>query len=704
MYDGYLSPAGTGPMSTFSPIPGSSSTSLSSSSATMTSPLSTGSLHHQLHHSIDPLMMMTTTRFGMQKPRKNRLMGISAEPESSLTYDELLKTKFTNYPKTETSKKLIKAAISDNDFMKNLEQFQIDEITDCMYPVEYAKDLYIIKEGDIGSAVYIIEEGTLEVTKGGRFLSKMGPQKMFGELAILYNCTRTATVKAITDCKLWAIERQCFRTIMMRSGLLKQKEYIEFLKTVPSFSKLSDEIVLKIANVLDEITYKKGDYIIRQGEKGDTFYIINQGTVNVTINDRNNTVLSSPSRDQNMNLTTSTTMALEKFIRTLTRGEFFGERALQGEETRSANIIAESPTVTCLVIDRASFNQLISGLNEIKTKRYDQDISERKILNERFAHLKLDDLKFEVTLGVGGFGRVELVSLSENRSTSFALKIMKKAQIVETRQQQHILNEKRIMLESNCNFIVKLYKTFKDNKYLYMLMEACLGGELWTILRDKGNFDEKTARFYAGCAIEAFDYLHTRNIIYRDLKPENMLLDPFGYAKLTDFGFAKRLLPPGRKTWTFCGTPEYVAPEIILNRGHDHSADYWSLGVLMYELLTGTPPFCGTDPMRTYNMILKGIDSIDFPRSISREGVELIKKLCRDNPAERLGYQKRGIDDIKNHDWFKNFDFEQLKSRQMKPPFVPIIKSACDSTNFDTYPPNRDPDPPDDFTGWDDEF
>ncbi|KPM10667.1 cGMP-dependent protein kinase, isozyme 2 forms cD4/T1/T3A/T3B-like protein [Sarcoptes scabiei] len=576
------------------------------------------------------------------KPRKNRLLGISAEPESSLTYEELLQTKFTNYKKTDSSRKIIKNAILDNDFMKNLEEFQISEITDCMYPVEYAQNLFIIKEGDIGSAV----------TKAGRFLSKMGPQKMFGELAILYNCTRTATVKALTDCKLWAIERQCFRTIMMRSGLLKQKEYIDFLKSVPSFKKLPNELLFKIVNVLDEVTYKKGDCIIRQGEKGDTFYIINNGTVNVTIK-HDGTALTTT--DQNMNITSitpfpslttlsssssSTSSTSEKFIRTLTRGEFFGERALQGEEVRSASIFAQSDLVTCLVIDR-----------ELKIK---------------------DSIKIlpNVTLGVGGFGRVELVTLRENKSISFALKIMKKAQIVETRQQQHILNEKRIMLESNCNFIVKLYKTFKDNKYLYMLMEACLGGELWTILRDKGQFDEKTARFYASCAIEAFEYLHSRNIIYRDLKPENMLLDPFGYAKLTDFGFAKQLLPPGRKTWTFCGTP----------------------------------PFCGSDPMRTYNMILKGIDSIDFPRNISREAIDLIKKLCRDNPSERLGYQKRGIDDIRNHDWLKSFDFEKLKSRQLNPPFVPIIKSACDATNFDAYPPNRDPDPPDDFTGWDEEF
>jgi len=133
----------------------------------------------------------------------------------------------------------------------------------------------------------------------------------------------------------------------------------------------------------------------------------------------------------------------------------------------------------------------------------------------------------------------------------------------------------------------RLYRTFRDRKYVYLLMEACLGGELWTILRDRGWFDDNTTKFYVACVVNAIEYLHGRGIIYRDLKPENLLLDAKGYVKMVDFGFSKRIAE-GSKTWTFCGTPEYVAPEIILNKGHDRSVDFWSLGVLMCELLTGT--------------------------------------------------------------------------------------------------------------------
>ncbi|XP_061719341.1 cGMP-dependent protein kinase, isozyme 2 forms cD5/T2 isoform X1 [Cydia pomonella] len=525
-------------------------------------------------------------------------------------------------------------------------------------------------------------EGRVEVSRENKYLSTMAPGKVFGELAILYNCKRTATIKAATDCRLWAIERQCFQTIMMRTGLIRQAEYTDFLKSVPIFKNLPEDTLIKISDVLEETHYQNGDYIVRQGARGDTFFIISKGQVKVT--------QKLPNND-------------EKFIRSLTKGDFFGEKALQGDDLRTANIIADAPEgTTCLVIDRETFNQLISTLDEIRTKYKDEGES-RARLNEEFANLRLSDLRIIATLGIGGFGRVELVQIQGDPSRSFALKQMKKAQIVETRQQQHIMSEKEIMSEMNCEFIVKLYKTFKDRKYLYMLMETCLGGELWTILRDKGQFDDATTRFYTACVVEAFHYLHSRNIIYRDLKPENLLLDSKGYVKLVDFGFSKKL-QASRKTWTFCGTPEYVAPEVIMNRGHDISADYWSLGVLMFELLTGSPPFTGADPMKTYNKILKGIDAVEFPRCITRNAANLIKKLCRDNPAERLGYQRGGITEIQKHKWFDGFNWEGLAQRSLAPPLRPEVRSALDTHNFDQYPPDADEPPPDDLSGWDATF
>jgi len=620
-----------------------------------------------------------------KKNRKTaRGLGISAEPQSLKSLQDLTSKTFPEYKKSAASQELIRSAIMDNDFMKNLESSQIKEIVDVMYPMEYAKGSLIIKEGDIGSIVYVMEEGKVEVSREGKFLSVMSMGKLFGELAILYNCQRTATIKAATDCKLWAIERQCFQTIMMRTAMVKQSEYTTFLKSVPTFVNLPEETLIKIADVMEETNYQNGDYIIRQGAVGDTFFIISKGRVKVTKKEGGSNE--------------------EKFIRNLHKGDFFGEKALSGEEVRTANIIADDASgVECLVIDRDSFAHLISNLDEIKKRYIDLPARKQKI-HEEFKNLKLSDLRIIATLGVGGFGRVELVMIaSDSKERSFALKQMKKSQIVETRQQQHIMSEKEIMEESDSHFIVKLFKTFKDRKYLYMLMESCLGGELWTILRDRGNFDDPTTRFYTSCVVEAFDYLHSRGIIYRDLKPENLLLDAAGYVKLVDFGFAKKL-QVGRKTWTFCGTPEYVAPEVILNKGHDISADYWSLGVLMFELLTGTPPFTGTDPMKTYNIILKGIDAIDFPRNITARAKELIKKLCRDNSAERLGYQKGGIRDIQKHKWFDGFNWEGLRQRTLQPPILPTIRSQLDTSNFDEYPMDTDGPPADDVSGWDEHF
>ncbi|KAG7217999.1 hypothetical protein INR49_020713 [Caranx melampygus] len=280
---------------------------------------------------------------------RSKRQAISAEP-MACDISALSHVTLPCCPKSPESKQLIKDSILDNDFMRNLELSQIQEIVDCMAPVDYGKDSCIIREGDVGSLVFVMEEGRVEVTKEEVKLCTMGPGKVFGELAILYNCTRTATVRTLTPVKLWAIDRQCFQTIMMRTGLIKHAEYMDFLKSVPSFQEFPEETLSKVADVLEETHYEDGEFIVRQGARGDTFFIISKGKVNVTQEDSAN---QEPVH-----------------LRELGRGDWFGERALQGEDVRTANVIA-ADSVTCLVIDRDSFKHLIGGLDDVSNKTYE---------------------------------------------------------------------------------------------------------------------------------------------------------------------------------------------------------------------------------------------------------------------------------------------------------------------------------------------
>ncbi|XP_041666926.1 cGMP-dependent protein kinase 1-like [Cheilinus undulatus] len=617
------------------------------------------------------------------EPQRTKRQAISAEP-TALDPSQLTDITLTSYCKSKESRELIQRALMDNDFMKHLEHGQILTIMDCMHPTCLSKGCCVIQEGDDGSMVYVLEEGMVEVSKQGQKLCDIGPGKVFGELAILYNCTRTATVTALTDIKLWAIDRQGFQTIMMRTGLIKHSQYTDFLRSVPSFQALPEDILSKLADVLEETHYSDSDYIIRQGATGDTFFIISEGQVKVS---QQNSANDEP-----------------LMVKTLSKGDWFGEQALKGEDVRMASVTAVGD-VTCLVIDRESFKQLIGGLDDVNNKQYDSDEVKAKLQAEAdfFSSVSLSDINIVCTLGMGGFSRVELVQLKNDTNRSFALKVLKKRHILDTSQQGHILSERRIMMEAHSPFIIRLYRTFRDSKYLYMLLEACLGGELWTLLRDRGSFDDGTTRFYTGCVIEALAFLHSRGIIYRDLKPENIILDHRGYAKLVDFGFAKKV-GLGKKTWTFCGTPEYVAPEIILNKGHDSSADCWSLGILVFELLSGSPPFSGSDPMKTYNIILRGIDMIEFPKKITKSAANLIKRLCRDNPSERLGNQKNGVKDIQKHKWFEGFNWDGLRQGTIDSPFTPTVDGPLDNSNFDFFPEDSDGPPPDEDSGWDLEF
>jgi len=248
---------------------------------------------------------------------------------------------------------------------------------------------------------------------------------------------------------------------------------------------------------------------------------------------------------------------------------------------------------------------------------------------------------------------------------------------------------------------VKLYATYNQNDHLYFLLEPSLGGELFRILRQKRAFPPSQARFYGGCVILAFSYMHSKNLIYRDLKPENLLLDMEGYIKITDFGFCKEV---PHKTWTMCGTPEYMAPEVVQSKGHGKAVDWWTVGILIYEMLVSYTPFVGKgDIMDMYQRIIQG--RVNFPSHITEPAQRLLTGLLRGKPTQRLGCMKNGPEAITDHEWFKPLDWNALLWRKLDAPLT-IKKSAADKLSNFSNPqgPNDCNQYIDDGSGWDADF
>eukprot|EP00397_Hematodinium_sp_SG-2012_P005771 GEMP01005793.1.p1 GENE.GEMP01005793.1~~GEMP01005793.1.p1 ORF type:complete len:330 (+),score=48.50 GEMP01005793.1:104-1093(+) len=300
------------------------------------------------------------------------------------------------------------------------------------------------------------------------------------------------------------------------------------------------------------------------------------------------------------------------------------------------------------------------------------DLSSKKLV--------VSDFILGKTLGTGSFGRVRFVTYKPG-GNFYALKILKKSAIIRLKQVDHITSEKNILKTLLHPFIVNMFGIFHDQRFLYLVLEYVVGGEFFTHLRKAGRFDNDTSRFYAAQITAIFEYCHGKNIIYRDLKPENILLSSDGYLKLTDFGFAKII---EYRTYTLCGTPEYIAPEVLLNKGHGKPVDWWTLGILIYEMLVGYPPFVDEDPMGIYQKILSG--KIVFPKFFDKNAKVLVKKLLTADLGKRFGNLKNGVDDIKRAKWFTGMNFQQLVDKELPAPYKPVVKSATDTSNFEEYP------------------
>ncbi|EDQ86882.1 uncharacterized protein MONBRDRAFT_10624 [Monosiga brevicollis MX1] len=290
----------------------------------------------------------------------------------------------------------------------------------------------------------------------------------------------------------------------------------------------------------------------------------------------------------------------------------------------------------------------------------------------------MDDFSIEKVIGKGSFGKVMLVR-KKDTGRIYALKKISKQHLKDRGEIEHTMSERRILVKSSSPFLVALKFSFQTPDKVYFVLDYVSGGELFVHLQRDGNFSESRSRFYVAMLILALEHLHALNVIYRDLKPENVLIDMNGYLKLTDFGLCKEGIDKFGRTYTFCGTPEYMAPEILQQKGYGMEVDWWTVGTLLFEMLTGLPPFYDQDTQEMYRRIL--FQPLTFPEEVSLKAQDLITQLLQRNPSARLG--RLSAKEIQRHLFFKDMDWAALEKKQLEAPWKPRIGDELDTSNFD---------------------
>nr|XP_054096677.1 LOW QUALITY PROTEIN: cAMP-dependent protein kinase catalytic subunit gamma-like [Callithrix jacchus] len=296
----------------------------------------------------------------------------------------------------------------------------------------------------------------------------------------------------------------------------------------------------------------------------------------------------------------------------------------------------------------------------------------------RWEHLvqntaSLDQFKLLKTLGTSSFRQVVLVSHQESGS-HYAMKILNKEKVVKLQQVEHVPNKKRNLQA----ILVKLHFSFRDNSNLYLVMDYVPVGEMFSHLQCVGRFREPHACFYDTQIVLAFQYLHSLDLIHRNLKPENILIDQQGYLRVTDFGFTKRMRG---SDWTLCGSPKYLAPEIILSKGYNKAVDWWALGVLIYKMAMGFPPFYTNQQIQVFQNIITG--KVRFPSHVSSDLRDLLWNLLQVDLTRCFGNLWNEVSDIKNHKWFATTNWITIYKKKVKAPFIPKFAGPGDASNFD---------------------
>jgi cGMP-dependent protein kinase 1 len=583
-------------------------------------------LHEQEYFGEQALIYNTFRTATVTAIGKVKVLSIGRDILVSILGDSLQKIVYRNS---------LKITFERCEVLQKLSQFQINKLIDCINVFSYKNNQIVIKKGKkTNKKIWFVLRGRLE-SKGTliNVFENIGGKFIYSNIEDTFDSDYTVCIDAdIGVLKKTTLEEVTGNTLF---NVIKQNKIVQVLKKIQIFTMLSENKLESLASMLKIQRFNDNEIIIRQDDQSDSIYIVKKGEVNVV-------------KDNNI-------------LRVISKGDYFGEKSIILNENRTASVVSKGKS-KLWGINRDDFMSII-----------DQSIE--KLLIKKISLqddlISLSDLIILKKIGQGAFSEVFLCMKSQTKM-AYAIKGISKTNILKHSLQQSLVLERKILLEIDHPFIVKLIKTFKDDNHVYFLQEYVNGVNLYEVLRVLNLLNSNDCRFYTACIVSIMEYLHQRSIIYRDLKPENLIVDENGYLKLIDFGTSKII---NSRTYTVVGTPQYMAPEIILGKGYSFSVDLWSLGVMIFEFVCGVVPF-GEDeeePIAVYKEIIEG--NIIYPRFIKQNCREkvIIEQLLRTNPAIR------GTAEIlKQHKWLAGIDWDDLLLKKLKPPYIPQLEDISD--------------------------
>lgn len=699
--------------------------------------------------------------------RHTATVSVDGSNESSISegYDELTGTRSA----TEEDLDFIRSAMENTVLFHQLDPDVREAVAREMRRAEVSPEHRLIVEGDLGDTLYLVEEGIFDVLSRRNGVDVKVNSKsrgdIFGEISLLFESPRTASVVSASGGTVWVLNRARFRALTRKVAVESNLQNEVFLNSVPAFAPLDADARLRLAEALVERRFEPGHVVVREGDvDADTFYLIVRGEAIVTVRNETSKVFEgveeavetsgegdvsdgaapadrearrsadeTSAKEDAVSSTEAFVSYTEKVVNRLFRADFFGESALLESAPRNATVTAAgTSSLTCLCLARDDFAELLGSLQDRLAREKSPEVVARRMMElsgriawvpatatvttrpgethfasgtcsaAAFSALVTDDgapvrlfLKEGALLGSGASGSVRTVDCALGAgglTRQFALKRMLKTSVMST--PGHVYCEQSITKELDHFSCMRQHASFQDEHYLYFLFDHVDGCDLMdalaavaTVKQFKNpqkmfapkikmlqGMPEKMAMYYVAVIVSALEYLHEKNIVYRDLKPENVLLGRDGSAKLGDFGFAKKL-DKGSHTYTFCGTPGYVAPEVVLARGYGTSVDWWGLGVLMYVLLTGQQPFSQVvngqpeEPLTVMKRIVDRSWAVPFPMYLSESAVDIMSWFLERRSVKRLGNLRRKEEDVREHAWFRDagFDWDLLRSGKMQP-------------------------------------